>query len=713
MPTTPHNDRALIMERRVAIVLLIVVVAAVYLPIVNQQFSGWDDVKFINAVWKPGWQRAWKIITDFDLQYTGEVYYNPLHMLSLMADQLLSTSAAKPSASVSKLMNVVYHAANSVLVFFLMLMAGTRRRPAFIGALIFAVHPVQVGTVAWVAERKNLLAALFYLASVMMFLKYLALKGGNLRSGAGAAASEGSASLSAAFQNCETSTACLHTVPPTPDKRLRYLVGVILCFAASLLAKPSAVTLPVVLATLPIVLGYEGFKRKEVIGLLVSLFVMALGWGAYVLLTERTYSAILPAWPYRPFISAGAFWFYVSKLLIPVGLVPIYPRWNVTAHIPAFSALLATFLTVIAAIAYFWRKIDKWILWGILFFAINLVLVSGLIPFGYMSHSFVADHFLYLPMVGVALIIARGLEKLFNKFGVDSTSGKLLMVALYVWVAVLGVASVRQTWLWRNPLSMWEATLKANPNSFAANNNLGLLLMTRGDYDRAFTLFKRASELAPGLDVPYFNMGDVSRLTGDTAQAKKMYAKTIQINPGHIEAIVSLAEIVWKEGKRNKAIEFLKKFIKRNPRSGMLHNELGLFYYEQGAEADALREYSLAIELDPFLPLPYIQKGAMLLSKGLPDQAIPLLKTAVTLKERADAYNVLGAAYAQKGQYARALEEFRAAYKIRPGFPGLTDNIANALIDLHDYADASRFCSENGKLGMPCAEGTLKRIPQR
>ncbi len=671
MPKPPHNDRFLISERRIAVVLLILIISAVYLPVVNQQFSGWDDVKFMNAVWKPGWQRAWKIVTDFDLQYTGEVYYNPLHMLSLMADQLFSTSADKPSAWISKLMNVVYHTANSVLVFFLLLMAGTGRRPAFIGALVFALHPVQVGTVAWVAERKNLLAAFFYLAAVMLFLKYLSAE------------------------------------------RLRYLVGVALCFAASLLAKPSAVTLPVALTALAVVVGFDKFRRHAVIGLLATLFLMALGWGAYVLLTERTYGEILPAWQYRPFVSAGAFWFYVSKLLIPMDLAPIYPRWNVAAHISWFSALLAAFLGVIAAVVYYWRQIDKWILWGILFFAINLVLVSGLIPFGYMSHSFVADHFLYLPMVGVALIITRAVEKLFDKLGADTSSGKLLMVALYLWVAVLGVASVRQTWLWRDPLSMWEATLKANPNSFAANNNLGLLLMVRGDYDRSFTLFKKASQLAPGLDVPYFNMGEVSRLSGNNAEAKKMYAKTITINPGHFDAIVALAEILWKEGKQDEAIEFLKKRIPQNPLSGNLHSELGLFYYYQGKEEDSLREFSLAIEMDPFLPMPYIQKGVMLLSKGLTDEAIPLLKTAVSLAARADAYNVLGAAYAQKGEYPKALEEFRAAYKIRPGYPGVVDNIANALIDLHDYEGAARFCAENSRLGMPCAEDTTKRIGQR
>ena len=320
---------------------------------------------------------------------------------------------------------------------------------------------------------------------------------------------------------------------------------------------------------------------------------------------------------------------------------------------------------------------------------------------------------MYLPMVGVALIIARALEKLFHKLSVDSTFGKLVMVGLYLWVAVLGVASVRQTWLWRDPLSMWEATLKANPTSFAANNNLGLLFMRRGEYDRAITLYEKASELSPSLDIPYFNQGEAYRFGGDNAQAKKMYAKTIWINPGHVDARVNLAEILWKEGKEDEAIEYLKKSITRNPRSGKLHSELGLFYYNQGKEEDSLKEFTWAIELDPFLPVPYIQKSVILLSRGLPDEAIPLLKTAVGLAARSDAYNVLGAAYAQKGEYGRALAEFRAAYKIRPGFPGVGDNIANALIDLHDCDGAARFCAKNSKLGLPCAKETLERMRAR
>ena len=258
---------------------------------------------------------------------------------------------------------------------------------------------------------------------------------------------------------------------------------------------------------------------------------------------------------------------------------------------------------------------------------------------------------------------------------------------------------------------MWQATLKENPNSFAANNNLGNRLMARGDYDKALALFRKASELAPHLDIPYFNQGRVYRMIGDQANAKKMYAKAMWLNPKNDLARIKFSEVLWKEGKQDEAIAFLEKSIMRNPSSGKLHSELGFLRYYQGKRDDALAEYTRAIQLDPFLPEPYIEKGGILLSRGLPDAAIPLLETAVSLVEDASAYNVLGAAYAAKGDYSRALAQFRAAYKIQPGFPGVVQNIANALVDLKNYEEAEKFCSKNSRLGMPCSSETLKRIP--
>ena len=108
-------------ERLVAIALLIVITSAVYFPVIDQEFSHWDDMKYVSVIWKPSWDRGWKIATDYKLRYITELYYNPIHFLSLMADQALVGSADRPQAWIAKLANVGYHSLNSLLVFALLL----------------------------------------------------------------------------------------------------------------------------------------------------------------------------------------------------------------------------------------------------------------------------------------------------------------------------------------------------------------------------------------------------------------------------------------------------------------------------------------------------------------------------------------------------------------------------------------------------------------
>ena len=251
---------------------------------------------------------------------------------------------------------------------------------------------------------------------------------------------------------------------------------------------------------------------------------MALGWGAYVLQTERTYSGILPAWPYRPFVSAGAFWFYMKELLLPIGLAPIYPRWDVSANIPGFSALLAALLGLVGVLIYYRKRIDKWILWGVLFFFVNFVLVSGLIPFGYMSHSFVADHFLYLPNGRSGTDCCAGPPKIFHKLGADSTWGKMLMVALYSVGRSVGsgfgspdVAVARSDFDVGGHLEGKSDFIRGQQQSW-------IVPQVQGEYDKALPLFKRASEPWPR-QLGYWNQGEVYRLTGDNAEARRMYTK--------------------------------------------------------------------------------------------------------------------------------------------------------------------------------------------
>ncbi len=371
---TPNYETSVFRLRAADVALvaaLVLITAIAYASVIDHRFCNWDDGKHVEAIWPPGWETAQKIVGDLRLDYTRVAYYSPLHFLSLMLDQLLIGSHPYPEPWISKVVNVGFHAANSALVFFLLILTGTGRTGALIGALVFALHPLQVGTVAWVAERKNLLCTFFYLSAVVLYIRYL------------------------------------------ESGRVWLVVAVFMSGLAGLLSKPAAVTLPLVLFFTGIAHG-RAASRVPLPGmlLLAALCVLSIGWGLFVLSTERTFPAIVPPLAYRPLIAAGALWFYVWKFVAPLQLAVVYPRWDVVGDPGVFLLLFAGAAGVTLVLWRFRNSMDGWILWGLLFFVVNLLPVSGLVPFGYMVHSFVSDHFVYLPMVGLSLVCARIAERL-------------------------------------------------------------------------------------------------------------------------------------------------------------------------------------------------------------------------------------------------------------------------------------------------------------
>jgi protein O-mannosyl-transferase len=160
-------------------------------------------------------------------------------------------------------------------------------------------------------------------------------------------------------------------------------------------------------------------------------------------------------------------------------------------------------------------------------------------------------------------------------------------------------------------------------------------------------------------------------------------------------------------------VKFLEGYVRQFPSSAELRTGLGLAYIWTGAEDKAVEEFGRAIELNPFVAEPYVHKAALMLSRNNPDEAIRIAGEGLKLANRADAHNVIGAAYGHKGDHSRALKHFLAAFKIYPDFPSLRDNIANAFMDSGDYHAAAEFCSKSQTEGKPCAGDTLKRINDR
>jgi tetratricopeptide (TPR) repeat protein len=343
-----------------------------------------------------------------------------------------------------------------------------------------------------------------------------------------------------------------------------------------------------------------------------------------------------------------------------------------------------------------------------MFFLINISLVMGIVPFAYMAQSYVADHFAYLALVGLAVIVARGAHlALQHKSGILQAG---ILTGCALWIAAAGVLSVAQVRLWDNPRTVWDATLRINPGSYAAHNNYGLLLMEQGDLDKAEELFRKANAIAPGLDAPYLNLARVYFVRGDLDRAERICARALEVNPKNTDLYVLRTRVLRKKGRDDEAGRVLDQALTAVPHSGELHAERGLLLYQQGRESEGIDDFRRAISYAPFLPEPYFHLGAALLAKGDVDESIDLLRRAVKFSDRAETHNVLGSAYAHKGMFTEALAEFARAYELQPEYPGIRDNIANALMDMKKMQEAARFCAQGAVSKNPCSEDTLSRL---
>jgi tetratricopeptide (TPR) repeat protein len=497
-----------------------------------------------------------------------------------------------------------------------------------------------------------------------------------------------------------------------PDTgKLAHAVLVALCFVAGLLSKPLAVTLPVTMAAwLLIMPGGKGKSTSSYI-LIALLVVLAVGWGAYVTHTEVSYPGVLPPLEYRPLLAAGAIWFYLGKFFYPTELVPVYPRWDVVGEVWGFAALFGALVLVAGVIAYFRKRIEPVTLWGLLFFLITILPVVGLVPFGYMGHSFVGDHFLYLPMVGLVIVVARSVQTCVEKLDDRKFYGEAFTAVLYVFVCVLALLAIKQTFLWRDPGALWEATLKVTKTSAAAYSNYGTVLMQKGEYKNALQYLTKSAELSPNLDIAYVNMARTYQALGDKENAWKMFSKTVEVNPQNAGARIMLAVMLREQGNVAEAAKFLEESVRLLPRDPALRTDLGISYYLMGDTDKAMQEWEKANHSDPLYPNPYIHRASILLSHGENvDLAINLLKKALTLAVSPEAHRLLGLAYARKRLVERSLEEFLKAYNLQPDLPGLRDNIANLLLDLGQTEAAEELCAEADQVGKSCSDEVRKRL---
>lgn len=550
--------------------LLALLAVALYLPTLGHGFVNWDDDRVLldnAAVARPD---GLAIIWSRPELPAGFPNY-PLTFTAYWIEHRLWGFAPAGYHAV----NLLLHAVATALVCLLVRALGAGAWAAGLTAALFAVHPVQVESVAWVAERKNVLAATWYLAAFLAFLRHR-------RTG-----SEVAYALTVA------------------------------CAAAALLSKTATVTLPASLLLADRVLRgrWDGAALARVLPLL------ALG-AAAALLTLHA-EAEPPPLPLleRPLVAASALWFYARQLLAPGALLPVYPRWDVD---PAALSWWLPLLAVLAvAILLAARRPPGLTHWGIGHFAVTLLPVLGLIPYGFTEYSFVADRHVYLASIGLLLVAALGLDWLRQR---QARAATLLAVAL---VALLAVRAHRQQAVWHDGEALWLYELLHAPGSWLARNNLAMTLIDRQRLDEAAPLLEEALTLRPSYAEAHNNLALVRYRQGDYAAAEQHSRAAAGLRPDDAGYGKNLALILVAQGRRAEAEGELRRAVGVDPGAAEVRYVLADLLLQQGRLDEAIGELQAAVAARPDWVEARSQLGRALLAVGRVSEAVEALSAVV------------------------------------------------------------------------------------
>lgn len=457
------------------------------------------------------------------------------------------------------LVNVLLHALNALLVW------GILRRlcvpGAWLAAALFALHPVQVESVAWISELKNVLSVFFSLLATRFWLEFIDPRGG---------------------------------------RPWRAYCLALAFFVPALLSKTTACTLPA--ALLMIAWLKEGrFERRR--ALEVAPFLsLGLAMGLLAIWWERNHQGAVGgefAFPAaeRVLIAGRALWFYLGKLAWPRDLAFSYPRWdldpgNVLDWLwPA--AALAT------ALGLWWQRerVGRGVVAAAVFYVATLAPLLGFIPLYTFRYTFVADHYQYLAAVGPLAVFAAAAATYYKKLLPDKPLGAVLPAAALL--LVLGVLTWRQGSAYENSLTLWTDTVAKNPASWMAHNNRGKALAEQGRTAEAMETFQRSLRLNPGNKDAHKNLALLLAGEGRMTEAFASYREAVRIDPGYFDAHYGFGTALGIKGMFAESITSLYRALAVRPDSAKTRNSLGVSLASLGRTAEAAGQFREALRLDP------------------------------------------------------------------------------------------------------------------
>jgi tetratricopeptide (TPR) repeat protein len=526
------------------------------------------------------------------------------------------------------LINVFLHILNALLVWRLLAKFGLRL--AWLGGLLFAVHPAQVESVAWISELKNTLSLPFYLLAMCSWIDY------------------------------------------EENGSKRDYQAALGLFFIGMLCKIALAPFPV------IILLYAWWKRGRIawsdfrdsaffFAIALILGVLGVEAGSTYLELGNEPPEYIPMGP--PFIRLAGTGLilavYFSRALLPLKILVTYPQWKVEPHL--IMGVLAWFV-VAAVLFWFWKKRRTWgrhAMLGFGFFLLNLAPFLGFNPISYMTFTWVMDHFLYVPLIGLIGLVVAALGDLEGKL--PAATGRGFAAAMAVAIVLLTWESHAFAGLYASEETLWGYVLQRNPNIWLAHHDLGCKLLDKGRDSEAIAEFKEVIRLNPSYSNAHYNMGIALDQLGKTAEAEDQYRQALAVNPRNAKAYVNLGGIAVRTGRFADAIDAYQQAVRLRPNDASNHYDLGSTLLRANQLPAAIEQLRTAVALDPDLSLAHENLGAALARSGDVSTAIDEFEAAIALNPSyVVARDNLGIALAQTGHVPDAIAQFQLALLTDP-----------------------------------------------
>ena len=598
-----------------SIIFILLLVLITYLCFSNafsNGFTNWDDNKYITNNLLIKSLSFDNIRNMFSTYVVGN--YHPFAILSLAIDYHFY----KLDPSGFHTTSILIHVLNVVLVFFLIKRLSGKSITAFISALLFGIHPMHVESVAWVAERKDVLYVLFYISSLYFYVLYRKL---------------------------------------SHKKPLFYLLTFIL-FIFSLLSKGQAVTLPVVLLLIDYFTGQK--ISKKIIVEKIPFFIMSFIMGVVAIKAQVSSGSVvdLPHYSLIEGVLFGSFSFlaYIFKMILPLNLSAFYPYPEIEKSLPFYYYLSPFFLLALVYFIFRLYKKNKALVFGFGFYTINIILLLQLLPVG---GAIMAERYSYLSYLGLFFIIGYGINWIWQSNQEKIKFYKYIIATFFIFYAIfLGAKTKERNKVWKNDETLWTDVIKKHDNVALAFSNRGNFYQQVGKYELALADYTSALNLKENNYEVLIGRAGIYRMAGEFNLVIKDCDKAISINKNKAGAFINRGIAKSLLGNNDEAMKDFNMSIQLEPENSSAYTNRGFLYGKMEKIDEAINDYSKGIALNPEYAFAYFNRGIAYFRKENYDAAILDFNSTIRLNNtKVETYFYRSQVYEAKKDYSKALQD--------------------------------------------------------